>query len=179
MKLLLENWRGYLNNEEGASHTEENIYGWAYSDLIKMMMSSESAPDEEDREYLIDHKAKELRRIEEQGEAIAYRVVFTKTEEDINLDELGHHFISDVSDFHESMLNYLYMNARKSDPTLKEEDVWLIKVKIPSNSIDYRETMRTFANFPFESEITVKNPENVEIIDISPYYEEPDEEPGA
>lgn len=172
MKLLLEQWREYLINEEDASHAEKNIYGWTHSDLIDMMVSSESPPDEEDIEHLINHKTEQLRRIEERGEVIVYRVVFTKTKEDINLDELGHHFISDVSDFHESMLSYLYMNARKSDPTLKESDVWLIEVKVPSNSIDYHETMRTFANFPFESEITVENPENVEIIDVSPYYEE-------
>ena len=47
MKLLLEQWRGYLS-EEDASHTEKNIYGWTHSDLIDMMVSSESPPDEED-----------------------------------------------------------------------------------------------------------------------------------
>ena len=164
MKLLFENWRKYSESE--------SVYGWPRTELMDMMMSTESPPDEEDAENFIDHKAGELRQIEEAGSTTVYRVVFAKKEEDIKFDKLGHHFISDVSEFHEGMLSYLWNNARKSDPTLEEGDAWLIEAKAPSDSIDYHETMRTFANFPFESEITVENPEKIEILSVSPYYGE-------
>jgi hypothetical protein len=76
-----------------------------------------------------------------------------------------------MDDFHEQMLDYLYYNAKRNDPSLNEDDVWVVEIETPTSNIDYSETILTYSLHPKEDEITIKDASNVKIISIFEYYE--------
>ena len=119
--------------------------------------------------FSLDEKGM-LKGIENFPEKITlYRLIFAKTKDDINVDKIGNHFVSDVDDFHDDMLDYLYYNAKRENKKIKKSDLWLIKIETQSNNIDFYETILTFSLHPNEDEITIKNDKLIKILSINKF----------
>jgi len=142
-----------------------DIYGYSWNDLFYIIKDELDDPEEQ-LINIIDN----LKEIENYKFITLYRVVYAKNKEDIDESNLGHHFVQDSRDFHEEMLDYLYRNARKENSELEETDLFLVKVKVEPKYIDFKHTIMTNCQHPFESEITVEHPEKCEIIEIDNYY---------
>lgn len=163
---LQENIRRILKEE-----TDTNIFGHNYDDILDNISSNESGLMYTSPEELLKQKIKFLKKIEKKNTIKLFRVVFSKSKNKINIKKLGHHYVYDMDDFHEQMLDYLYYNAKRKDSSLKQDDVWAVGIETPTNNIDYSETILTYSLHPKEDEITIKDPKNVKIISISKYYE--------
>ena len=148
-----------------------NIFGHNYNELLGNITSSDSGLMYTDPEDLLKQKIKFLKKIEKKNSIKLFRVVFSKSKKKINIKKLGHHYVYDIDDFHEQMLDYLYYNAKRKDSSLEEDDVWVVEIETPTSNIDYSETILTYSLHPKEDEITIKYPNNVKIINISKYYE--------
>ena len=151
--------------------TDINIFGHNYNELLDNITSSDSGLMYTDPEELLKNKIKFLKKIQKKGSIKLFRVVFSKSKKKINIKKLGHHYVYDMDDFHEQMLDYLYYNAKRKDPSLNEDDVWVVEIETPTSNIDYSETILTYSLHPKEDEITIKDASNVKIISIFEYYE--------
>ena len=151
--------------------TDINIFGHNYNELLNNITSSDSGLMYTEPEELLKHKIKFLKKIEKKGLIKLFRVVFSKSKKKINIKKLGNHYVYDMDDFHEQMLDYLYYNAKRNDPSLNEDDVWVVEIETPTSNIDYFETILTYSLHPKEDEITIKDASNVKIISIFEYYE--------
>jgi hypothetical protein len=169
-----ENYRNmgdFKISEEYNSINENNIFGHLYDDLLSNIESDYSDAGDDPKE-LLDFKIEELKELENNNNTITlYRLIFTENRNDINIENIGHHYVDSLEDLHEGMIDYLYHNAKKSNPILKEDDLFYIEAETNSSNINYHETIRTFSLHPWENEITIKEPKEVKIVDISKYYE--------
>ena len=163
---LQESIRRILREE-----TDNNIFGHNYNELLDNIKSSDSGLMYTDPEELLNDKIEFLKKIEKKNSIKLFRVVFSKSKKKINIKKLGHHYVYDMDDFHEQMLDYLYYNAKRKDSSLDEDDVWVVEIETPTNNIDYSETILTYSLHPNENEITIKDSSIVKIKDISKYYE--------
>lgn len=148
---------------------DENVFGHNYEELLDNISSNESGLMWVEPEELLNSKIKSLKRISKNSEIKLYRLVFSKSKKDINTKKIGHHFVEDLEDFHEQMIDYLYYNAKSENSKIKRGDLWVIKVKTPTNNIDYHETILTFSLHPNENEITIMDDKQLEILDIFKY----------
>lgn len=148
-----------------------DIFGHNYNELLDNITSSDSGLMYTKPKELLDDKIKFLKKIEKKNSIKLFRVVFSKSKNKINIKKLGHHYVYDIDDFHEQMLDYLYYNAKRKDSSLDEDDVWVVEIETPTSNIDYSETILTYSLHPNEDEITIKNSNNLKIINISKYYE--------
>ena len=162
---LKESIRRILREE-----TDIDIFGHNYNELLDNITSSDSGLMYTDPEELLKHKIKFLKKIQKKGSIKLFRVVFSKSKKKINIKKLGHHYVYDIDDFHEQMLDYLYYNAKRKDPGLNEDDVWVVEIETPTSNIDYSETILTYSLHPKEDEITIKDYSGVKVIDITKYY---------
>ena len=144
------------------TETDVDVFGHKLSVLLDMIDDQIDEPEE-----FIKNKIYELLQLQKQASITLYRVVYIKNPDELNKTNFGHHYVSDTEDFHEEMLDYLYQNARKLDKSLEEEDTYLIEIETSTSNIDYYETMRTFALYPFENEITIKNDKQVSFKSIT------------
>ena len=148
----------------------EIIFGHSYNNLLDNIENAElmfSEPDE-----VLDGLIKVLQKIQRKNNIELYRVVFAKKEDEININQLGHHYVLDIEDFHEEMIDYLYINAKKENSELNESDLFVVKIKTPASNVDFSETILTNSLHPNESEITILNDKNIKIINIDTYYED-------
>jgi len=163
---LKESIRRILREE-----TDNNIFGHNYNELLDNITNSDSGLMYADPEELLNDKIKFLKKIKKKNTIKLFRVVFSKSKKKINIKKLGHHYVYDIDDFHEQMLDYLYYNAKRKDSSLDEDDVWVVEIETPTSNIDYSETILTYSLHPKENEITIKNYSGVKLIEISKYYE--------
>jgi hypothetical protein len=150
---------------------ETSIFGHNYDDILNNISSRDTGLMYVDPEELIKQKIEFLKKIEKKNTIKLFRVVFSKSKQKINIKKLGNHYVYDIDDFHEQMLDYLYYNAKRKDPSIKQDDAWVVEIKTPTSNIDYSETILTYSLHPKEDEITIKDYSNVKLIDISKYYE--------
>ena len=162
---LQESIRRILREE-----TDIDVFGHNYNELLDNITSSDSGLMYTDPEELLKHKIKFLKKIQKKGSIKLFRVVFSKSKKKINIKKLGHHYVYDMDDFHEQMLDYLYYNAKRKDSGLNEDDVWVVEIETPTSNIDYSETILTYSLHPKEDEITIKDYSGVKVIDITKYY---------
>jgi len=155
----------FENFDEELDYKNLDLYGYTWNELYYIIEDELDEPKEQ-LINIIDN----LKEIENYKFVTLYRVVYSKNKEDIDKSKLGHHFVQDPSDFHEEMLDYLYRNATKNKSDLKETDLFLVKVKVDPKYIDFKYSIMTNCQHPYESEITVSHPENCEIIEIDNYY---------
>lgn len=145
---------------------DKSVFGHEYDVLLDMIKNEVDNPKKE-----LNYKIKKLTRIQQKKAVTLYRVVFVKDPNKIDSTKLGHHYVYDISDFHEEMLDYLYNNASKENNDIDEYDAYLVEIETPASNIDYYETMRTFALHPLENEITISDDTNIVVKSIIPYYE--------
>jgi len=159
IKTLLE-----YSNEES-----EKIFGHDYSDLLDNISKKEAGLVWSEPQEVLDDNIKSLKELQNGQKIVLYRLVFAQTKNDINVDKIGHHFVRDVDDFHDDMIDYLYHNAKSQNKKIKKSDLWLIKVETASTNIDFYETILTFSLHPNENEITVKNDKLIKILSIDKF----------
>jgi hypothetical protein len=157
--------REFLN--ENVSN--ETIFGHDYSDLLDNISNKDAGLTWVEPQEVLDGKIESLRELQNEQKIVLYRLIFAKTKDDINVDKIGNHFVSDVDDFHDDMLDYLYYNAKRENKKIKKSDLWLIKIETQSNNIDFYETILTFSLHPNEDEITIKNDKLIKILSINKF----------
>jgi hypothetical protein len=155
--------REYLNEDV----SNETIFGHNYSDLLDNISNKDAGLIWVEPQEVLDGKIESLRELKNEQKIVLYRLVFAKTKDDINVDKIGNHFVSDVNDFHDDMLDYLYYNAKRENQKIKKSDLWLIKIETQSNNIDFYETILTFSLHPNEDEITIKDDKLIKILSIN------------
>ncbi len=101
---------------------------------------------------------------------LLYRIVFVKDVNDIDLKNLGLCYVSDLADYHEDMIDYLFQNAKKNNNKLNFDDCYLITIKVDNKNIDFKATLETFSLHPNENEITLKDGFESTIISITEYF---------
>ena len=148
-----------------------DIFGHNYNELLDNITSSDSGLMYVDPEELLKQKIKFLKKIKKKNSIKLFRVVFSKLKNKINIKKLGNHYVYDIDDFHEEMLDYLYYNVKRKDSSLNNDDVWVVEIETPTSNIDYSETILTYSLHPKEDEITIMSSNNIKIINISKYYE--------
>lgn len=148
-----------------------DIFGHNYDELLDNITSSDSGLIYTEPKELLNDKVKFLKKIKKKNSIKLFRVVFSKSKNKINIKELGHHYVYDIDDFHEQMLDYLYYNAKRKDSNLDEYDCWVVEIETATSNIDYSETILTYSLHPNEDEITIKDSNNLKIINIYKYYE--------
>ncbi len=149
--------------------SDDKIFGHDYSDLLNNISKKDSGLLWIEPKELLDNKIESLKELENEQKIVLYRLVFSKNKNDINVDKIGHHFVGDIDDFHDDMINYLYYNAKRENKKIKKSDLWLIKLKTISSNIDFYETILTFSLHPNENEITIKNDKLIKIISIDKF----------
>ena len=148
---------------------ENKIFNHNYKELLDNILNS--GIDKEYAKEDLDYRIKHLNDIKKNNTIQLSRLVFSKDKSSINLDNLGNHYVENISDFHEEMFDYLYMNAKKTNPSLEISDSWVVTIETDVNNIDFKETILTYSLHPFESEITILNDKNFRLISIDSYYE--------
>jgi hypothetical protein len=164
-KFIKTTLREFLN--ENVSN--ETIFGHDYSDLLDNISNKDAGLTWVEPQEVLDSKIESLRELQNEHKIVLYRLIFAKTKDDINVDKIGNHFVSDVDDFHDDMLDYLYYNAKRENKKIKKSDLWLIKIETQSNNIDFYETILTFSLHPNENEITIKNDKLIKILSINKF----------
>jgi hypothetical protein len=164
-KFIKTTLREFLN--ENVSN--ETIFGHDYSDLLDNISNKDAGLTWVEPQEVLDSKIESLRELQNEHKIVLYRLIFAKTKDDINVDKIGNHFVSDVDDFHDDMLDYLYYNAKRENKKIKKSDLWLIKIETQSNNIDFYETILTFSLHPNEDEITIKNDKLIKILSINKF----------
>jgi hypothetical protein len=149
--------------------SNETIFGHDYSDLLDNISNKDAGLTWVEPQEVLDSKIESLRELQNEQKIVLYRLIFAKTKDDINVDKIGNHFVSDVDDFHDDMLDYLYYNAKRENKKIKKSDLWLIKIETQSNNIDFYETILTFSLHPNEDEITIKNDKLIKILSINKF----------
>ncbi len=149
--------------------SNETIFGHDYSDLLDNISNKDAGLTWVEPQEILDSKIESLRELQNEQKIVLYRLIFAKTKDDINVDKIGNHFVSDVDDFHDDMLDYLYYNAKRENKKIKKSDLWLIKIETQSNNIDFYETILTFSLHPNEDEITIKNDKLIKILSINKF----------
>lgn len=128
--------------------------------------------DEMSAEEYVDNTIEKLSDIKKQGKITLYRIIWTKNIDDIDKSDLGIHWVMNLEDFNEVMIDWLYQNAREKDEEFDEyDDCYLITAETSPSNIDYFETMLTQMEHPFEEEIWLKTGKNMTIKDIGKFYD--------
>jgi hypothetical protein len=117
----------------------------------------------------INYVKKELANIKKKPKITLYRVIYVTNKNQINKNDLGIHYVKDLGSFHEEMLDWLYLNAKKKSPNLEYDDLWLVTVETRTDNIDYEMTLEYNIDHPYEEEIQLKT-SKVNIKSIEPYY---------
>lgn len=164
MVTKINEFRKIFENADYFGHDEKYLLS-----LYRIDDEEVDETEEQIKQHLVD-SVKKLQKIQKQKKIKLYRVIFVKDVEDIDKNKLGLHYVSDVGDFHDGMIAYLYMNAHKLDRTLKYNDLYLIEVEAPTKDINYKETLRYNMMHPWESEIMLLSDKNVKVKKIETYY---------
>ena len=139
--------------------SDHKIFGHNYSDLLNNISNKDSGLLWVEPKELLDNKIESLKELQNEQKIVLYRLVFSKTKNDINVDKIGHHFVGDIDDFH----------AKRENKKIKKSDLWLIKLKTISSNIDFHETILTFSLHPNENEITIMDDKLIKIISIDKF----------
>jgi hypothetical protein len=110
--------------------------------------------DEQDLQEHIDDKTTELENLSE--EITLFRVVFLKKEDDLNVEELGNHWVEDVSVLDSSLLKYL---QHESSGETIEGEPFLIEAKFNSDSVNKELSLHQYLYNPNEEELYIRNGE--------------------
>jgi hypothetical protein len=151
---------------------KKDIFGHDYDNLLKNISDEDAGLTYIKPKKALDNKINHLKKLQKSKDNITlYRIIFCANKEDIDISKIGHHFVDDIENLHEDMLDYLYINAQKENSEIGEYDAWLISIETNTSNIDYHETILTYSLHPNEDEITVIDDTKISVNDIYPYYE--------
>jgi hypothetical protein len=110
--------------------------------------------DEQDLQEHIDDKTTELENLS--GEITLFRVIFLEKENDLNVEELGNHWVEDVSVLDKSLLEYLQHES--SGETIAGEP-FLIEAIFNSDSVNKILSLNQYLYNPNEEELYIRSGE--------------------
>ena len=90
-----------------------------------------------------------------------YRALCVKNIKQINIKELGDHWVSDASMFGDELF---LMGVGLEEEC--DDEIYIIEASVPKKNIDVRQTIIQNLSFPNEAEITLKNTDGIKIIKI-------------
>lgn len=118
----------------------------------------------------LDDLIDDLNRLKLDKNINLYRIIWTKNKEDIDVKNLGLHYVANINAYGDEWIENLYpFHFREDEPDI-EDDLWLIKISVPTEDVDYKGTLVKNIKFPYEQEILLKTDKNIKVIDISKYY---------
>jgi hypothetical protein len=112
---LQESIRRILKEE-----SNKKVFDHNYEDLLDNISSKDTGISWVEPNDLLNDKIKKLKKISKKSEIKLYRLVYSKSKTDIDTKKIGHHFVGDLDDFHEQMIDYLYYNAKKENNHLHQ-----------------------------------------------------------
>jgi hypothetical protein len=101
-----------------------------------------------------------------------YRIIWIKNKEDIDVKNLGLHYVSNLDSYGDWIEDLYPFHFREDEPDIKD-DLWLITISVPTQDLDYKDYKATLVKnikFPYEYEIQLKTDNNIKVISISKYY---------
>jgi hypothetical protein len=98
-----------------------------------------------------------------------YRIIWIKNKEDIDVKNLGLHYVSNLDAYGDWIQDLYPFHFREDEPDIKD-DLWLITISVPTQDIDYKATLVKNIKFPYEYEIQLKTDNNIKVMSISKYY---------
>jgi hypothetical protein len=99
-----------------------------------------------------------------------YRVIWAKDKKDINTDKLGHHWVSDLADIHEDLLDALFYGVENDGFFDFEDDLFCIHIQTPTKNIDPKKSLYTQCEYPFEQEYYLMDQKGIKIKKIEKFY---------
>jgi hypothetical protein len=99
-----------------------------------------------------------------------YRVVWVKDKKDINTDKLGHHWVSDLADIHEDMLDALFYSLEDDSLYDFEDDLHYIHIQTPTENIDPKKSLYAQCEHPFEQEYYLSNQKGIKVLEIEKWF---------
>jgi hypothetical protein len=125
--------------------------------------------NETESEFDLDYLIEDLNRLKINKNIILHRIIWIKNKEDIDVKNLGLHYVSNIDDYGDWIEDLYPFNFGEDEPDI-EDDLWLITISVPTQDIDYKATLVKNIKFPYESEIQLKTNNNIKVISISKYY---------
>jgi len=147
-------------------------FGLNYDTLVNSLQDTLAEEESEmDLNQTMKKIISHLQKIQKRPSITLYRLIFVKSQEEINKNNLGLHYVEKVEDFHEHMIDWLFQNAREKNPQLTEDDAFLVTVTTPTINIDYQNTLITNSNHPYEEEIMLLSSQNINIVKIQTFWQ--------
>jgi hypothetical protein len=157
----IDTYSNFLQRKVNYLDSIKSIKDFKTQDIDKIIeyFGMEGFNDFEDcEEYLID-KVKEYQSLNDK--VVLYRVIGSKSVNDINVKELGHHFtLYDWIFDGDFLLSIGYENWDD------ELEPYLIKIETDTLNIEPLQTMIQNLSFPNEHEIYLKEDEKIKILSI-------------
>lgn len=125
--------------------------------------------NETDNEYNLDYLIEDINRLKDYKNINLYRIIWIKNKEDIDVKNLGLHYVSNLDSYGDWIEDLYPFHFREDDPDI-EDDLWLITISVPTQDLDYKATLVKNIKFPYEYEIQLKTDNNIKVISISKYY---------
>jgi hypothetical protein len=125
--------------------------------------------NETESEFDLDYLIEDLNRLKTHKNINLYRIIWIKNKEDIDVKNLGLHYVSNLDSYGDWIEDLYPFHFREDDPDIKD-DLWLITISVPTQDIDYKATLVKNIKYPYEHEIQLKNDNNIKVISISKYY---------
>jgi len=127
----------------------------------------------EDRELWLDYARERLEKFQEacgKDRVVLYRVVWLKDTTDLNVGNLGYSYTFGRDDLDMDVIEYLFNNADgklwpQGEMDL-EKDMKILVVGTEGENIDVEGSIFLNTEWPFEREVTVKRPKNVELLGV-------------
>lgn len=159
-------WNKRLNENIDPAYVSKNK-----NDFLELIAQNiEKGWEEYEYEEYLDNLVKSINDLKKEKEIILYRVIWANNIEDIRTKNLGLHYCKTLESYHEDMLEALYETNDFDDTYDFIEDLWYMKVKVPTKDINYNETLLNNLKFPYEEEVTLLQDDNVKVIYIDKYY---------
>jgi hypothetical protein len=125
--------------------------------------------NETESEFDLDYLIEDLKILKTYKNINLYRIIWVKNKEDIDVKNLGLHYVSNLDSYGDWIEDLYPFYNREDEPDI-EDDLWLITISVPTQDIDYKATLVKNIKFPYEDEIKLKTDNNIKLIDISKYY---------
>jgi hypothetical protein len=120
-------------------------------------------------EFDLDYLIEDINRLKTYKNINLYRIIWIKNKEDIDVKNLGLHYVSNLDSYGDWIEDLYPFHFREDEPDI-EDDLWLITISVPTQDLDYKATLVKNIKFPYEYEIQLKTDNNIKVISISKYY---------
>ena len=166
----LNEQEGYLSETNNENKLNYNDFSGDVDDLTSEEREVlEQLLNDTESEFDLDYLIEDINRLKTYENIFLYRIIWVKNKEDIDVKNLGLHYVSNLDSYGDWIEDLYPFHNREDEPDI-EDDLWLITISVPTQDIDYKATLVKNIKFPYEDEIQLKTDNNIKLIGISKYY---------